>query len=324
MINSDRTKYALLKPMEFQACNNRHTKFCNPKNAMYQINLSKSCIVALFLKQKQNVLKFCHRRVSREKLPLARYIRQGLWAVGTVSEMKFTVVCETKSNDPEIVTISPPLGFVSLNESCRASNSYLSLPMYFAYESSPKHVDNVASLLKYRVNHNVTIWQEFNNKFADLPSLEIPEYLSNLKQIPMPNFIDAIQKYQNVKIKYTPANTTKLIAYTFGGVNGGLLLAIVLICCRKRLINKARKVRFQWQANAGRGKGEAMELPTVNKSALSEDNIASGEKGRSSPTTLRTVLQEVARRSDPGSYVNIYPNVGESGKVDETKRPVAV
>ncbi len=160
-------------------------------------------------------------------------------------------------------------------------------------------------------------------KFANLPSLEIPDSLSNLKQIPMPNFIDAIQKYQYVKMKYTPANTTRIIAYTFGGVNGGLLLAVVLFCCRKRLIKKARNVRFQWQANAGRGKGEAMELPKVDQSALSEDNIASGEKSRSSPTALRNVLQEVARRGDPG-VVNIYPKLSELGKVDETKRPTAV
>ncbi len=323
MINYDRTKYALLKPTEFRACNNRHTKFCNPKNAMYQINLSKSCVIALFLKQKQNVLKFCHHRVSREKLPLARYIRQGLWAVGTISEMKFTIVCETRSNDPEIVTISPPLGFVNLNQSCRASNSYLSLPMYFTYENPPKAVDNVASLLKYHVNHNITLWQEFNSKFANLPSLEIPDSLSNLKQIPMPNFIDAIQKYQNVKLKYTPANTLRIMAYTFGGVNGGLLLAVVLYFCRNRLIKKARNIRFQWQANTGKGKGEAMELPRVDQSTLSQDSVANGEKCRLSPTALRSVLQEVARRGDPG-VMNIYPKLSELGKVDETQRPIAV
>ena len=59
MINKERTKYALLSLNHFDACNNRNMPFCNPKSLIYQINLSKSCSTALFLKLAENVRKYC-------------------------------------------------------------------------------------------------------------------------------------------------------------------------------------------------------------------------------------------------------------------------
>ena len=48
MINEDRTKYTLLSGKDYYACNKRYMPFCNPKSPIYQINLSKSCVIALF------------------------------------------------------------------------------------------------------------------------------------------------------------------------------------------------------------------------------------------------------------------------------------
>ena len=46
MISTDRTKYALLTEDEFNMCNNKYMTFCNPKSAIYQISLSKTCIIS--------------------------------------------------------------------------------------------------------------------------------------------------------------------------------------------------------------------------------------------------------------------------------------
>ena len=48
MINGYKTKYTLLSGKDLSACNNRYMPFCNPKSPIYQINLSKSCVIALF------------------------------------------------------------------------------------------------------------------------------------------------------------------------------------------------------------------------------------------------------------------------------------
>ena len=55
MINEDITKYTLLSEKDYYSCNNRHMPSCVPKGPIYQINLSKSRIIALFLKKKENV-----------------------------------------------------------------------------------------------------------------------------------------------------------------------------------------------------------------------------------------------------------------------------
>ncbi len=128
-------------------------------------------------------------------------------------------------------------------------------------------------------------------------------------------------QYENTNT-YTPANTTRLIEYTFRGVNGGLLLAVLIIFCRNRLIKKARNIRFQWQANAGRGKGEAMELPRVDRSTLSVYSIASGENSRLFSDCVEN--HPTGGREEVPGVVNIYPKLSELGKVDETKRPTAV
>ena len=89
MINKERTKYALLSSNEFDACNNRYMPFCNPKSPIYQINLSKSCIIALFLKNLENVGKYCKSTVYFDsQLPVAEYIHSCVWVLATYGTMK--------------------------------------------------------------------------------------------------------------------------------------------------------------------------------------------------------------------------------------------
>ena len=63
IINEDRTKYILLSEKDYYSCNNRYMQFCNPKSPIYQTNLSKSCVIALFLKNEENVQHNCKSMV---------------------------------------------------------------------------------------------------------------------------------------------------------------------------------------------------------------------------------------------------------------------
>ena len=72
MINKEWTKYALLSSNDFDACNNRYILFCNPKSPIYPINLSKSCIIALFLKNGENVRKYCKSTVYFDSVTCCR------------------------------------------------------------------------------------------------------------------------------------------------------------------------------------------------------------------------------------------------------------
>ena len=129
MINKERTKYALLSSNEFDACNNRYMPFCNPKSPIYQINLSKSCIIALFLKNLENVGKYCKSTVYFDsQLPVAEYIHSCVWVLAMYETMKFTIVCQDQSEMQHDITVYPPLGIVKSNMTYGAANDYLRLP----------------------------------------------------------------------------------------------------------------------------------------------------------------------------------------------------
>ena len=135
MINKERTQYALLSSNDFDACNNRYMPFCNPKRQIYQINLSKPCILALFLKNVKLVRKYCKSTVYFDsQLPVAEYIHSGVWVVATYETMKFTIVCQDQSEMQRDITVYPPLGIVKLNMTCGAAADYLPLPPYYEKE----------------------------------------------------------------------------------------------------------------------------------------------------------------------------------------------
>ncbi len=91
--------------------------------------------------------------------------------------------------------------------------------MYFERESAHENPDSLASLLKYKITKNLTLWENFKNNFTNNTPLEIPQTLLDLKQIPMPNFNDAIQKYHQVKLVKIPSKAMRIFAYGMGGFN---------------------------------------------------------------------------------------------------------
>ena len=151
MIKNDRTKYALLTGDEFNMCNNKYMTFCNPKSAICQINLTKTCVIALFLKHPENIQQYCKSMVYFDTvLPLAKYIYSGMRVIATHQPMIFTIVCPNPPKMPDYIKINPPLGVIRLNMSCRASSDYLNLPPFYEYKVTSHMQDSWRSLLKLR------------------------------------------------------------------------------------------------------------------------------------------------------------------------------
>ncbi|CAC5401357.1 unnamed protein product [Mytilus coruscus] len=83
-VNSERSKYVLLKHQEIQSCTNTFTKFCKIISPVYPINLSKNCITSLFLKKRNDIDKYCRVVVEPNSvLPMASYISSGSWLITT-------------------------------------------------------------------------------------------------------------------------------------------------------------------------------------------------------------------------------------------------
>ena len=129
MNNEDKTKYTFLSGKDYFSCNNRHMPFCNPKIPTYQINLSKSCVIVLFLKNREKVQRDCKSMVYlNSRLSIAEYVHSGVWIVATSDVMKFTIVCQDWSGMQGEAVVHPPLGVIRFNMTYGAANDYLSLP----------------------------------------------------------------------------------------------------------------------------------------------------------------------------------------------------
>ena len=90
-------KYVLLIDREQEHCSSPLRHYCDIRSPIYSIVPSKLCIIALFLKDKEKMMKN-HDLVVRHNwtLPKASHIVYGLWFVATQQILTCTVVCLTK------------------------------------------------------------------------------------------------------------------------------------------------------------------------------------------------------------------------------------
>ena len=56
------------------------------------------------------------------------FVHSGVWIIGTSEVLKFTIVCQDKS-DIQNEVVYPPLGVIRLNMACGAANGYLCLSL---------------------------------------------------------------------------------------------------------------------------------------------------------------------------------------------------
>lgn len=71
MVSEDRKKFSLLSENNYQLCNGYHYQFCNPETAFYQTYINKFCVMALFMKNQDDIKTLCKQSVVLNKnLPL--------------------------------------------------------------------------------------------------------------------------------------------------------------------------------------------------------------------------------------------------------------
>ena len=78
----------------------------------FSINLSKLCVVALFMKNKDNVKAYCQTEViPTSLLPKATYLFDGIWIIATYARLYFSIVCK---NYTKVMLPKPPIPVLSL------------------------------------------------------------------------------------------------------------------------------------------------------------------------------------------------------------------
>lgn len=236
-VNAERSKYVLFREEEIHKCVNPFTKFCKIISPVYPINLSKSCIISLFMKRPEDIDRYCRVLVEPSSiLPMANYISSGSWLVTTDSPLDFAIACHgSKYKNTFNKRIYPPLSILMLNETCTATNDYLTLLPFYNKESSYSIVDD--SFTKLLHNYNITsrkLWKPFHNSLPKFNLTELPKELKDIKIIPMDNLINRLQNLQRIDVSSKFPNWVYSLIYFVIALLVGV--AIFICCkCRKRL-----------------------------------------------------------------------------------------
>ena len=175
-VNGDNSKFILLTKSELPHCANPFQKSCKIESPIYPINLSKLCIVALFLDHEYKINKFCQTIISPSStLLLANYLFNGMWAIVAVKPLQFTIVCQASRDS--IIRVNPPLGLVHLPVSCAASNNYLYLPAFYHNESKYEIADPFKDNTSLFNISNINLWKPLTSKIPNFNGTWLPKRL---------------------------------------------------------------------------------------------------------------------------------------------------
>lgn len=285
MVSKNRQEYALLSDIDYYLCNNHKLPLCNPKAVFYPTNMNKLCIMALFMKVKADIKRFCKQSVVlNQRLPLAKYLSSGIWLVVTNEKLKFTVSCQSGNAETTELIIKAPFGILTLNNTCRASNTHLRLLGHFDQSGNFENLDALKPLLKLRNMTHFNIGQKAKRTFENSSNIQIPSHLLNQKEIPMPMFIHGIHHARKV-------NTQHKTSWTFANIALIVLFAIICVIIGMYMIKVYCKSSHSFCSKRTVGEHETavtvLKLPTKDGEEESVPlNSGSGSTTRKDQTFL--------------------------------------
>ncbi|CAG2230956.1 unnamed protein product [Mytilus edulis] len=250
-VNAERSKYVLLNNDEINKCTDRFTKFCKIVSPVYPINLSKNCAISLFMKKENDIDKFCKVLVEPSSiLPMANYISSGSWLVTTNRPLDFAIACQNSKYKTTLTKrIFPPINILTLNETCTATNDFMTLLPFYNQQSKFTSTDD--SFIRIINNYDLTskkLWEPFHQSFPKFNLTKLPKELDQIKEIPMDDLISQLKSLGQITEDSELPNWVYTLIYLFGALLVGIAMFII---CKYR-----RKVRFCLSCSARRGGGE--------------------------------------------------------------------
>ena len=92
-VTKDNNYVTILSEAEFIQCTLAQGHFCSLNTALYHVDYSKLCLVAMFLKQNDRINKDCQLAVTNITGPQAIYLDQGLWAISIDKPTQMEIRC---------------------------------------------------------------------------------------------------------------------------------------------------------------------------------------------------------------------------------------
>ena len=225
-ITKDNSYIAILTESEFLECTLAQGHFCSLSSALYHINYSKWCIIALFLKQDHRINTDCKLALANITGPQAAYLDQGLWAISVDKPTQMEIRCPETT---QVKTLSPPITLINLQPACSAFSPGIKLPPYFKEFSKGFDLAlRSANLVKPTFSPtNFRIWNTFN--LSNISPIESDK----LKKLaPAPTIPIGQLRAQIASFRHINTNQKTSWIYIVGGGSGsGLLTLIVLFGC---------------------------------------------------------------------------------------------
>ena len=136
-ITTDNNYVLILTEAEFIQCTLAQGHFCNLNTALYHIDYSNWCLVAMLLKENNKINKGYKLLVTNITGPQAIYLDQGLWVIPVEKPTQIEIRCPKVT---QVKSLKPPITLINLQPACSAFSPGVKLPHYFKQFSKGFHM----------------------------------------------------------------------------------------------------------------------------------------------------------------------------------------
>ena len=292
-LNPERSKFILLTSQELQRCSIPSVEFCTIQSPVFPVNLSKMCITSLFLQEKNEISKNCQAKVDlTSKLPQAKYLQTGLWAITSKVSQTFTIICATGERTSK--TTTPPISIIELDQTCTATSNYLTLLPYFFRESKYYIRDPLDKLIHLSNVSKIQLWNPVYDaiSFLNQSDIQVPSELKEIGYIPMGHLVNELKS-----LKPLTEEKSKSFLWYLKTIGVAILIIIVVlgILYYKYRAKLAKMFISIFGSNdTGTNTPEATPMMVSNKVEGEVANTAA--ESIAAPSLKSTLTQEVAGR----------------------------
>ncbi|MEW8544194.1 MAG: envelope fusion protein [Candidatus Thiodiazotropha sp.] len=200
-INAQRTQYMLLQQSDRDTCHLSFPNLCALRKPMYQVNLARMCVIALFMRDKIKVKHLCPTMVKMDNnLPRVQYMSDDLYIIITRSRLSINLACENSIRTK--INIDPPYGFIRVNKQCTATSDRVTLTGVYEHGSSHKiNEDALLKLESYNFS-SIRIWDQFKQPLSLISGpIKVPSKLKPLEEIPVDQLIDRLHQLGQIQLE---------------------------------------------------------------------------------------------------------------------------
>ena len=300
-IDPARTKYVLLHKEEAKNCIESRSKFCQITSPTYPLNVNRFCVISLFLGK--GISELCKVKVRPKSiLPLAEHVRNGMWVVSTAVPMEFQVTCDNHGLlIADKTKVLPPIGIVSLNQSCIATSDSITLPKYYEFSSIVRQ--GVGFKIQKR---NLTMWEPLEQAVKpqfgkwDLPDLE------DVEEIDMSELVKTIHTIRSVRLKTKWKVWYTVIIVLTAGLTIGI---IVFVAMQWKNVTGPGEFLRRLRKSSAKPEAEAIPLQDLAKTEVTVEERDPVQMITSDLKNINTTQETPSVDKETVASFRLYPRV---------------